>query len=506
MGLRPYLSGAGDRDRAQPSTSGDPLDSRRTRTVYSATGNATSRTIEGVEDGFAFAYTTAMMFTAEGVVDEIDPPGYGTGDVTSFTYDPARGNVLADARIDPIVGTTTFGYDAFNRRTSTTDPNGLVVETQYDDLDRVRFVIHRGAVPADDLTTEHRYTVWGDLFQTVLPEGNVIEYGYDHAGRLVSIERKPDDQPTSHGERVVYTLDGFGHRVREERQRWDGGAWIVEGATENVYSTRCHLDQTIQGAGSASESITEYAYDCDGNLERVWDANHPSAGQTQPATAVYVYDALDRLSTVTQPWGGAGGGSVVTTYVYDVQDHLTSVVDGEGNPTTYAYSDRDLLTEEISLVSGTTTHTYNEHGELVTSTDARGVTSARTVDALDRVTAVSYPTSSLDVAYSYDTAPASCTSTERFPIGRLAGITRHGETVEYCYDRFGRPTRDGTLLYGYDKNGNRTAIGYPDGVDATYGFDFADREKHAFRADRRRCAGKPSSRTRATCPPDRSTA
>ncbi|HSL81643.1 MAG TPA: RHS repeat-associated core domain-containing protein, partial [Thermoanaerobaculia bacterium] len=45
-----------------------------------------------------------------------------------------------------------------------------------------------------------------------------------------------------------------------------------------------------------------------------------------------------------------------------------------------------------------------------------------------------------------------------------------------CHDRFGRTTRDGELTYSWDANGNRTGIGYPGGVVATYTHDFADRE------------------------------
>ena len=41
-------------------------------------------------------------------------------------------------------------------------------------------------------------------------------------------------------------------------------------------------------------TVTEFAYDCEGNLERTWDANHPSGNQTNPATQVYTYDLLNR--------------------------------------------------------------------------------------------------------------------------------------------------------------------------------------------------------------------
>jgi RHS repeat-associated protein len=386
---------------------------------------------------------------------------------------------LADTRTDPLIGTTVFEYDAFNRRTAVVDPNLLRTETDYDDLDRVTETRQcQVAQPSDTcstpigpvLVTAYEYTAFGDLFQTVLPEGNVVEYGYGHAGRLTSIERKPDADPSSHGERTLYTLNGFGHRILEELQRRDSGAWVTESATSYEYSTRCQLDKMTSGSGSATQSVTEYDYDCEGNLERVWDANHPSAGQTAPATTEYEYDELDRQITVTQPWGGAGGGSVVTSYGYDVQDHVTEVIDGEGTTTSYVYSDRDLMTQETSEVSGTTDYFYNEHGELTSQTDARAITVDRLVDELDRVTFVDYPTGSLDVTYVYDDPLVP------FSLGRLTSIVRNGTSVDYEYDGFGRVTRDGDLTYQYDDNGNQVEIGYPGDMSAVYSYDYADRQ------------------------------
>ena len=119
-------------------------------------------------------------------------------------------------------------------------------------------------------------------------------------------------------------------------------------------------------------------------------------------------------------------------------------------------------------MTGVTNYQYDEHGELTQEIDARNVVVTRTPDALDRVTAVTYPDPSLSVTYTYD-APGA------FAKGRLTGITRNGQTVSYTYDRFGRTLQDGDLVYGYDKNGNRKTITYPDNVTATYGYDFADR-------------------------------
>jgi RHS repeat-associated protein len=455
----------------QPSVAGG-ASTRRTDWLLDASGNALSRTISGVEAGSAFTHTTTSSYTGSGQPLTIDPPGYGTADQTTFTYDPARGDLLPLTRTDPLVGTTTFGYDVFNRRNSVTDPNGVETTTVFDPVDRVTELRQVGASPpADDLVTTHTYTVFGDLLRTTLPEGNLIEYGYDAAGRLLSVERKAG--PSTPGERVLYQLDPAGNRTLEQLQRWDAGAsaWVTFASTAYEYSTRCQVDRIVQALGSPEAAVTEQNYDCNGNLSAQWDPNHDP--MVDPPTTSYTYDRLDRLTAVSQPW--AGGGLATTSYSFDVQDHLVAVTDGEGNTTTYTYSDRDLLTQEVSPVSGTTGHAYNDHGELVQMTDARGVTVTRTVDALDRVTFVDYPDDALDTTYTYDAEPVSCGGTS-FELGRLGAITRGGQTIEYCVDRFGRTTKDGELAYLYDANGNRTGIGYPGGVSAAYGFDFADRE------------------------------
>ena len=267
-----------------------------------------------------------------------------------------------------------------------------------------------------------------------------------------------------------YELNAHGQRTLEAHERWQKGAWVEQSRTEFVYATRCHLDQII--AGSTEQSTTEYAYDCNNNLEKIWDAEHPSASQSATPSTTYFYDALDRLVRVEQPFGGDPMivTEVVTEYGYDVQDHLTEVIDGEGTVTSYVYSDRDMMTREASEVSGITAYTYTSSGQLETKIDARGVTETRIYDALDRVTTVDFPNDSLDIVYTYDD-PALA-----FGVGRLASIKRDTHSVDYDYDRFGRLAQDGALSFAYDMNGNRTEIGYPGGCMASYTFDDADRE------------------------------
>lgn len=444
-----------------PSTSGG-MGFRVTSFSYNTPGDLVTQTIQGVEDGSAFSYATQSTFNAAGLPLTINPPGSGTSDQTSYTYDATRGNLLPLTRTDPLIGATTFAYDGLNRRTSVIDPNGVETVTAYDALHRVTSVTQKGATTPDDLVTTYTYNVFGDPLRTTYPKGNVVEYGYDAAGRLISIERKPD--AVTHGERTFYTLDSVDHRIKEELQRWNGSAWVTESFTDYVYSSRCHLDKTVNADGTAIEN----AYDCNGNLEKVWDANHPRGTNPTP-TQLYAYDSLNRMTSMTQPWTGAGGSTAVTSYAYDVQDHLTGVTDAEGTATTYTYSDRDLVTQEVSPVSGTKTYDYDEHGNRITETDARPVTLSRTYDALDRVTSIDYPDPAFDTTFTYDAVGVA------FSKGRLTSIDRGGSTVSYTYDRFGRTLQDGTLVATYDKNGNPLTLDYPNGVKATYTYDYADR-------------------------------
>ena len=452
-----------------PSTSGAGV--KATVSTYDAEGNLLSQTVTGVEAGSAFSFTRTTSYNAAGMPTLEDPPGYGSQDQTSHTYDPARGDLLPLTRVEPLVGTTSFAYDAFNQMVSTTSPSGLTTETVYDALGRATAILHKGATPAEDLTTVQTYNVFGDLARVTLPEGNLIEYTYDPAGRIVALERKP--APSTPGERTVYTLDGAGNRIREDLQRWNGTSWSTDSSTEYVYSSRCRLDQVIHPDGS----VTEHDYDCEGNLTHLWDANHPSAGKTNPASRVYSYDLLNRITSVSHPWTGVGGGTAVTSFAYDVQNNPVQITDPNGTVTRYVYSDRGLRTREESEASGVTIYSYNEHAGLVSQTDARNVTVTRALDALDRVTFADNPDNALDISYTWDDPAVP------FSKGRLTAITRNGQSLDFTYDRFGRLLQDGELSYGYDKNGNRRTVVYPGSHTATWGYDFADRQTSLAVAD-----------------------
>jgi RHS repeat-associated protein len=465
-----------------------PAGTRSTVLAYDAKGNLQTSTISGSEATYpagAFSLQTAYSgYSAAGLPGLIDPPDVPstTADATSYAFKAGASNgYLIATRSDPVVGApplnaaTSFQYDALNRLTDVTDVNGMRTNTTYDPLNRV-LTVTQGFGSGQPLTTTYNYNTLGDLVCVQLPAGNALAYTYDGAGRLVSTARQASCAATQPLERTLYTLDAAGHRIQEVRQRIASGSPVTDATTSYTYTTTCHLDSMTAGDPNnpSLQSTTSFTYDCDNNLIGVNDPNHPSPAA--PSTS-YSYDPLNRLTQVAQPWGGAGGGMAVTAYTYDLEDHLAVVTDSERNQTTYVTSDRDLLTSQISPVTGVTTYAYNAHGALVQQTDARGVVMTRQLDPADRPTQLTYsgdPT--LTTTFAYDTTSATGT----YPIGRLSSISMGsgtaGTVIGYTYDLFGRTLQDGTLGYGYDANGNRTAIAYPGNVTACYAYDVADRQ------------------------------
>jgi RHS repeat-associated protein len=164
-------------------------------------------------------------------------------------------------------------------------------------------------------------------------------------------------------------------------------------------------------------------YDDEGNRTQMVDST---------GTTTYVYDALNRLTSVTSPgpktvsytYSNVGNRSRVTypdskyvDYGYDEAGNLTTVTDWLGNVTSYAYNNAGLLTT-TTLPSGTSitsTRTYDNADRLTLLENKKGAntlssfgytlnadgnrtqvadlngTTSYTYDSLQRLTQASYP-------------------------------------------------------------------------------------------------------------------
>ncbi|QAU23525.1 RHS repeat protein [Dyella sp. M7H15-1] len=168
-----------------------------------------------------------------------------------------------------------------------------------------------------------------------------------------------------------------------------------------------------------------------------------------------------------------------TTYSYDALDRLTQVTDPSGLNTTYHY---DGLSDETTLTSpdtGVTAKTYDAAGNVLTATDANGNTVTFTYDANDRRLSASYADSTQNISYAYDEANNVTGCTTSYPIGHLTRMIESAVTTVYCYNAQGyviqkSQTVDGhtdVTSYTRSPGGKLLSITHPSGNQVSYSYD-----------------------------------
>lgn len=455
-----------------------------TNTYDSGNGDLLQQQVTGCNGSTSFTHTTTSTYS-HGQPATVNGPRTDVPDVTTYDYYPDNdANVNKRARLQRVTNalsqqTNYAGYDLFGNVGSVTDPNNVETDYLYDGKDRVTEVRIKGATAAEDIVTENQYDTIGNLDFVRLP--NCVETGVGCAFSLDYVYDAVNRQKEIHdavGNKIVYTYDTEGNRTREEYQ--DSGA-AVHRFTNFAYDNFNRL-QYIYFTNPMTPPGTiyhEYTYFNDGARQTERDPmNH---------TTSFAYDELKRLTTTTQT---VGASSLVTTYGYDGQDNLNSV-SAPNSPsvpaTTYKNGDMGWRLSATSPDTGTTSYVYDPAGNLTTTTNAIPVTVTRTYDALNRLLTVTYPTSSLNVTYTYD-APDS-PSGSFFNIGGRTGMTDPSGASAYHYNRRGLlkkeektiGSRTYTTKYDYDKTGNLTQILYPTESpflrqgEVDYHYDAADR-------------------------------
>ncbi|HXM47136.1 MAG TPA: hypothetical protein VN956_04655, partial [Pyrinomonadaceae bacterium] len=179
-----------------------------------------------------------------------------------------------------------------------------------------------------------------------------------------------------------------------------------------------------------------------------------------------VTDALGRLIKVYEAPNDSNY-NYLTTYGYDALDDLIAVT--QGNQTrTFVYDSLKRLTSAMNPESGQINYQYDANGNLQVKTDARGVSSHISYDALSRMKKRSYNGSnSLDQVTN--NVPA-------LPSGVAAS-----DEVAYFYDSQDLPSNRPTYAHDY-ATGRLVAITYGTGSSAGdyYGYDALGRQTLKF--------------------------
>ncbi len=426
-----YLSPSVDLVKKVITPSVKPGQQKDIITNYNANRTISSIVAQGYRpDGTPMSRTASMQYNSQGQVTQIDGPRTDVSDVSYIEYyECTVGSQCGQlSRITNALGhISTFDlYDAHGRLIQATDPNGLVTTYTYDLRGRVLTVTEGTRV------TTLTYTDSGQLESVTQPNGHALTYSYDSAQDLRSIT-------DNFGNKIAYTYDLRGNRKTEETR--DPGNMLTRTITY-TYDLRNRID-TI----NAASSITDLLFDAVGNLKQETDSNNH--------TTVHSFDPLNRITQTLDALSG------VTTYSRDTQNHLTQVQAPNGAATTLSYDDLGNLLQHVSPDTGTISYTHDEAGNPISMTDARGVTVNYAYDALNRMTAVTYPTGSLNRAHSYDGGMNQK--------GRRTGMTDASGASAFTYTLHGELTGEGRTIsghsfsagYGYDAAGQEIARTYP---------------------------------------------
>lgn len=397
---------------------------RTTTFSYDAKGNLLQKTVTAGAQTKQWTYT----YNANGQPLTINGPRTDVNDVTSFSYD-AQGNLSTIA--DALGHITTFtSYNADGQPLSLKDPNGLVVNLQYDQRGKL-VSLARGSE-----TTNYSYDAAQQLVKITLPDNSFVAYNYDNAHRLVNLA-------DSLGNRIAYTLDLMGNRLKTE----------TFDPTNTLTKTHAQvfdgLSRLVTSIGAQNQTA-QFGYDANGNTTSIAD---PLSNKTTLA-----YDQLNRLISSLDPLGKTTQGT------YDSNDKLLSVTDPLAHITDYSYDGFGQQLTTNSPDTGQSQTSYDNASNPTSTTDARGQTVTYLYDALNRIIQISYPNKP-PIYLSYDQGVNG--------IGHLTQMTDGGGTTatNWVYDVHGRVTsktfRSGSLTlvtgYSYDTAGRLAALTYPSG-------------------------------------------
>ncbi len=335
-----------------------------------------------------------------------------SGNKTAYGYD-WRGNLLFAK--DAEGNLTTYAYNAAGRLAQVTDPKGNVTSTTTDHAGRIRGIAapsgssvfgydNNGnliSVTKGDATTSYEYDANNRLTKTTDPEGNITTYGYSIGGACSTCgsTASASSTPTSINDPLsgvtLNTLDRLG-RVKEISDPLNN---LTKLAYDRVGRIRTRTDAENNSTGYAYDKlgritsqtdalggVTKFTYDQRGNLTTLTDP--------EGSTTSFDYDKTGRKTKETRPEGQQ------TSYTYHPNGLLNTVTDAKGQTTTYSYDKANRLTQTTFNDNSKHTFQYDKNGNL-TSYATPDVSTVIAYDAANRKTSETVTISGISKSYGY---------------------------------------------------------------------------------------------------------
>ena len=392
--------------------------------------------------------------------DAASPPVY------MYTCRDALGRVCEEA----VGGSVTLtGYDEAGNTAWQRDPLGNEVRWSHDYAGRA--VSETRQTDQGEVSSHTGYDAFGNTVYTRDFGGNAKSFVYDAAGRMV--ERRGDLYGGGHRTKGLYSYDPAGNLIRErvlcgapgeaERYRqtnheYDGQGRVIRSVqgghvTEYEYDRLGNRTLTRVGAGPGGYPMEYHtSYNRHGKPENVWQTQEDAIGKPthwKPVMERFEYDPYGRLSEKRDKNGAA------VTYRYDALGQpLGESAEDAHRSWSYTKTGQMAVAENGGL---RVEYTYDDQGRLIRETETGKQGAAHRVVK----------------EYAYD----ACGNRTRFTLHKDSAV-QVSQSYEYdCQNRLVKVWSGGVPVaeYGYDANGNRNLLRYPQsGLETRYGYNGAN--------------------------------
>ena len=404
-----------------------------------------------------------------------------TGITTSFDdrtwgylYD-SNGNLTQV--IDPMGGTSFYGYNDENRITSFTDAKGYTTYITYNK----QKAVSRVKTDLTDKSIKYEQDDNKTVIIDYLSDGNsqFSTYVWDEKGRVIekignccglSSKLQYDDD-----DNVIKQVDANGNVTRYTYDEF-GNVLTMTDALGNV-ETFTYEPVFFNLTSYSDKKNNQYFFNYDdyGNLINVMDPLNQNYS--------YSYNQLGQITSFID------ANSNTTSYSYDVYGNMISETNALGNTYSYAYSESGYITEFTTPRSHTTHYSLNNRGDIIRIIDPLGHITQMQYDNVGNIVSIIDPMNNA-IELSYNalklplavTGPMNNTFTYSYnaKLKTVQVTDAMQNTIKMFYDDHDRmmmsiDEENDTTWYSYDNVGNMIGVELPNGHMIDYQYDALNR-------------------------------